>query len=252
MNKFVSILTTNEYKIKNNIISFIQEDERPYWSIQIDEFYKDRKYPMGHMYNTAKLKNINDLVMQKYYNAVSSTDGIIIDLASGVSGYFGPILDRIDLDSEFVITDASKEMIKVHATANKKRKNVVVCEIDLDKKLPFRDNSVDMYCGNLISNVNKYKELIQEVARTLKKNGKFIVIEWFFEINSKTQCYLKENNSLIQSMEYYIDYCSQCGLKLVSKGIQSKSVGKQVGDLLPINPNDEKSVVVLYFEKMIN
>lgn len=249
MDKFISILSTNEYKVKKNIISFMKEDERPYWSIQIDEFYKDKKYPMGHIYNTVKLHIKDDKVYQNYFNLISSTDGIIIDLASGVSGYFAPVLDRISETSEFIITDASKEMIKAHATTNRKRKNIDICEIDLDKKLPFKDNSVDMYCGNLVNNVMNYKELINEVYRTLKVNGKYNVIEWFFDENSETSKYLKENNSLIQSIDYYIDFCSQCGLKLINKEIQSSSIGKLEGDLLPINPNDKKSVVMLYFQK---
>ena len=71
MDKFISILSTNEYKVKKNIISFMKEDERPYWSIQIDEFYKDKKYPMGHIYNTVKLHIkdvyiINFLVIHTY------------------------------------------------------------------------------------------------------------------------------------------------------------------------------------------
>ena len=140
-------------------------------------------------------------------------------------------------------------MIKAHATTNRKRKNIDICEIDLDKKLPFKDNSVDMYCGNLVNNVMNYKELINEVYRTLKVNGKYNVIEWFFDENSETSKYLKENNSLIQSIDYYIDFCSQCGLKLINKEIQSSSIGKLEGDLLPINPNDKKSVVMLYFQK---
>lgn len=57
---------------------------------------------------------------------------------------------------EFIISDASKVMIKAHSTANLKRRNVVILDIDLNQLLPIKNNSIDMYCGYLVNNVQNY------------------------------------------------------------------------------------------------
>lgn len=51
--------------------------------------------------------------------------------------------------------------------------------------MPFKDESVDIFTGNLLMNVENYSTLIQEAYRCLKKGGKLAVIEIFFEHGSK-------------------------------------------------------------------
>lgn len=73
--------------------------------------------------------------------------------------------------------DASKTMIKSHSPANLKRNNVVVYEIGLNQLLSIKNNSIEVYCGFLIKNIQNYPQLVKEAAITLKIGGKFTVIE---------------------------------------------------------------------------
>lgn len=244
----IKILKTNEYKNIGNIYSFIT-GERPIWSKQLDQFYGNSKYSIGKMYNFSKIKFKENIVMQQLYKDVLETSGIIIDLASGPSGYFGPIIDSLNANSTFVITDASEFLVHAHSVANKKRKNVKIFDIDLDKELPFINESIDCYCGYNPSNVERYDLLLNEVARTLKKSGKLTIIDWFFDEETETSKYLKDNNKVTYSLNYFIDFCNELGLKLIKKDLDRKYVGKQVGDLLPINSLDEILVYGLVFIK---
>lgn len=250
MEKFLSTLTCQNYRVSKNTITFLQEKERPVVCQKMDSFYLNKRYPMGHMYHAASFKFKDDKAMQHYYNFILANKGICVDLASGASGYFGPILFQLHKEMEFVISDASKVMIKAHSTANLKRRNVVILDIDLNQLLPIKNNSIDMYCGYLVNNVQNYIQLVQEVARTLKISGKFVIIEWFFESTSITANFLQKNHFLIQSLEYYICFCESIGLKLMNKELQSQSKGKLTNDLLPVDENDKKSVYILYFEKV--
>jgi len=242
------ILNTNKYKKTGNIYSFIT-GERPEWSKRLDQFFGNSKYPMGRMYNFAKIRFKDNRVMQELYKEVLETDGIIIDLASGPSGYFGPVIDNLCENSTFVITDASEFLINAHSVANKTRNKVKIFDIDLEKELPLKDETIDCYCGYVPSNVDKFDLLLNEVSRTLKKNGKLCIIDWFFDEKTDTFKYLKDNNKITYSLEYFISFCNRLGLKLKNKDLDRKYIGKQEGDLLPINPLDEIMVYGLVFIK---
>jgi len=244
----INTLKTNKYKKTGNVYSFIT-GERPEWSKRLDQFFSDSKYPMGRMYNFAKIRFKDSRVMQELYKIVLETNGIIIDLASGPSGYFGPVIDKLGENSTFVITDASEFLIHAHSVANRKRNNVKIFDIDLEKELPLRDETVDCYCGYVPSNVDKFDVLLNEVSRTLKKNGKLCIIDWFFDKKTDTSKYLKDNKKVTYSLEYFISFCNELGLKLIKKDLDRKYIGKQEGDLLPINSLDEIMVYGLVFIK---
>lgn len=242
------ILNTSKYKKTGNIYSFINE-ERPEWSKRLDLYFRNSKYPMGRMYNYSKIRFKDNRVMQEFYKEVLETNGIIIDLASGPSGYFGPVVDNLGENSTFVITDASEFLIHAHSVANRKRDNVKIFDIDLEKSLPLRDESIDCYCGYVPSNVDKFDLLLNEISRTLKKNGKLCIIDWFFDEKTETYKYLKENNKVTYSLDYFTTFCNRLGLKLTCKDLDRKYIGKLEGDLLPINPFDEIMVYSLFFIK---
>lgn len=239
---------TKTFKKTGNVYSFIT-GERPEWSKRLDLFFSGSKYPMGRMYNFAEIRFKDNKVMQELYKIVLETNGIIIDLASGPSGYFGPVLENLCENSTFVITDASKFLINAHSVANRNRNKVKIFDIDLEKELPFKDETIDCYCGYVPSNIDKFDLLLNEVSRTLKKNGKLCIIDWFFDEKTDTFKYLKDNNKVTYSLKNFISFCNGLELKLTNKDLDRKYIGKQEGDLLPINPLDEIMVYGLVFVK---
>lgn len=250
--KITEIINSNDYHVNKNVISFINDDNRPYWSKQMDLLYSKNKYSIGRMYSFNRIKYKNNLPMQNFYKFIENCNGIIVDLASGPSGYFGPVLDVIEKNSIFVITDGSKTMVNAHSTANLKRKNVVVCELDLNKELPFNDKTIDVYCGNLLNNVDEYESLIDEVSRTIKENGYLVLIEWFFENGSSSEKYLKQTNKITQTKDYFIDFMKSKSLILINEELESEHIGKMEGDVLPIDKNEKVSTWILYFRKITN
>lgn len=86
-------------------------------------------------------------------------------------------------------------------------------DVDLDKSLPFKDESVDIFTGNLLMNVENYSTLIQEAYRCLKKGGKLAVIEIFFEHGSKTYEHLCSKGAIWSSFETFVAYCEKIGFE---------------------------------------
>ena len=105
------------------------------------------------------------------------------------------------------------------------------------------------FSGNLLNNVDNYRELLKEISRCLKVNGRFAVIELFYEMGSQTYDYLKQRNAVYSSLEDYIEVCNEIGLKYKGSEIRREIIGKITeGDLLPIGENDKCLEMIVYFE----
>ena len=51
----------------------------------------------------------------------------------------------------------------------------IIC--DLEKGLPFRSNSIDyIYCSHVLEHINNFEELLEEIYRIVKKNGKIHIV----------------------------------------------------------------------------
>ena len=85
----------------------------------------------------------------------------------------------------------------------------------------------------------------------MKSNGRFAVIEWFYETGSQTYDYLKQRNAVYSSLEYFISVCSEIGLKYKDSEIRREIIGKiSKYDLLPIGEKDKCLETIVYFEKI--
>lgn len=127
------------------------------------------------------------------------------------------------------------------------KKNVLV--FDLDLSLPIIDNSIDLYCGNQVNNVNNFPLLLKEIYRTLKPHGILSLIEWLYDVDSDTNKYLAEQNNICQSLDYFLNYCKEVGFKILNITLERSFKGKGKGDLLPINANDTVYSYIIYLEK---
>lgn len=249
-----SIIKDNIFFTKDkNIFYFIKnDDERPGWSKAVDDYYSNNPQDlmMNEKYNFHCEKIIGDLQTSSFFQYIAEPGGIIVDLASGPSGYFGPVFNFLKNDSIFIATDASKEIINAHERANKDNR-FLLFDVDLDRGLPFKDGSIDAFSGNLLNNVNNYKGLLSEVARCLKTNGRFAVVELFYEFGSKTYDYLRGRDAVYSSLDNYIAVCKELGLRYKDSVIRKEIVGKLAeGDLLPIGDKDKCFERIVYFEKV--
>ena len=241
------------YTKEKNVDHFINnESERPQWSIILDNYHKNNpnQLQIKRQYRF-HLNNIDTDVQKKnYFHYITELGGVTVDLASGPSGYFSPVFNFLKDDSIFIATDASIAIINAHQKANTDNR-FYIFDVDLDKVFPFEDGSIDAFCGNLLLNVDNYKGLLKEISRCLKFNGRFAVIELFYETGSQTYDYLKQRNAVFSSLEYFISVCSEIGLKYKDSEIRKEIVGKiSEGDLLPIGENDKCLETIVYFEKI--
>ena len=244
---------TSFTKEKNVFHFFTDEAERPKWSTALDNYYtkNSRHLQMKRMYKIHCENVKSDSQMAKYFQYITERGGITVDLASGPSGYFAPVFDFMENESIFIATDASKAIVNAHQKANVD-KRFCIFDVDLDKGLPFKDESIDAFCGNLLDNVDNYRGLLAELARSLKPEGRFAVIEQFYEMGSQTYDYLRERNAVYYSLENFIAVCKEFGLTCKGSSIRKEIVGKiSEGDLLPIGENDKCLEMILYFEKVV-
>jgi len=237
---------------EGNICHFINEEiSRPNWSKALDEFLTDNhiNLMMKRKYSGQRRKMNSNQALRHFVEFVSASDGIKVDLASGPSGYFAPFLDTLKDSDCFIITDACPTVIKAHADACRKP-NFYILDVDLDKGLPFKNESVDIFTGNLLNNVENYGELIREAYRCLKPGGKFALIEMFFDKESKTHAYLAEQGKIWASYEAFVHFCESVGFTCIdSETVTTRKGPISDGDLYPLDKDDYSSDKTLYFEK---
>lgn len=241
------------YTKDGNIVHFIlDEDSRPYWSkaLNYSLIKNNTDLQMGQRYIDQRSLMNKDEAHRRFTQYVTAIHGVKVDLASGPSGYFSSFVDTLADDDIFIATDACPSVIEAHAKACDKD-NFYIFDVDLDKPLPFKDESVDIFTGNLLNNVDNYAELIREAYRCLKKGGKLAVIEMFFEHGCKTYEHLCVQEKIWASFETFVAYCESVGFAFVGSDIINTRKGKiDEGDLYPLDDNDCSSDRTIFFEKI--
>ena len=237
---------------EGNIFHFLKDDaSRPAWSRALDEYVTGNhiNLMMKRKYSGQKRRMGSNEALRHFVEYVSAADGIKVDLASGPSGYFAPILDTLKDTDCFIITDACPAVIKAHAEACR-RPGFYILDVDLDKELPFRNETVDIFTGNLLNNVENYSGLIREAYRCLKPGGKIAVIEMFFDQGSRTQAYLAEQGKIWASFETFVRFCESVGFTCTgSETVTERKGPVSDGDLYPLDKNDRSSDKTIYFVK---
>ena len=241
-----------DYVREGNVFHFVTDEAaRPAWSKALDEYLTGSSVNlmMKRRYSGQKRRINSNEALRHFAAFVSASSGIKVDLASGPSGYFAPFLDTLKDDDCMIITDASPAIIKAHADACKKD-NFYIFDVDLDQGLPFKNDSVDLFTGNLLNNVENYAGLIKEAYRCLKPGGKLAVIEMFFDQGSKTQASLAEQGKIWASYEGFVRYCESVGFTCTGSETATTRKGPiSPGDLYPLDQDDGSTDKTIYFEK---
>ncbi len=241
------------YYEEGNILHFIvDENDRPEWSKALEHSLATEKtdLKMSQRYEEFRRIMAGDGKRKRFVDFISAADGVKVDLASGPSGYFSPVLDTLMETDLFIATDACPAIVRAHSDACR-RDNCFVFDIDLDRELPFHDNSIAVFSGNLLNNVKHYAELIREIYRCLKPGGRFAVMEMFFENGCRTAEYLSSRGAVWSSLDTYAAFCESVGLRYIDSDIVQTRTGKiDAGDLLPLDENDRSEERAVYFEKV--
>lgn len=252
MDAFSTIKEDVPFSVDGNIVHFILNDtDRPWWSKQLELSFKNNNEKPDMLCNYRLQKEVmtSNPIKNRFVDFVSDKQGVKVDLASGPSGYFSAILDNLTENDLFIITDACPTVVAAHSQANAKG-NVYVFDVDLDKELPFKNASIDVFSGNLPSNVNNYANLIYEVHRCLKTGGHFAIVDMFFDHGCKTYEHLSEKGEIWASLETFIAFCEKVGLAYLGGDIISSRKGRiSDGDLYPLDENDGWADRTLYFIK---
>ena len=241
-----------DYTREGSVFHFVTDEAaRPAWSKALDEYLTGTpvNLMMKRRYSGQKRRMNSNDALRHFVEFVSASGGIKVDLASGPSGYFAPFLDTLKDDDSFIITDACPAIIKAHADACKKD-NFYIFDVDLDQGLPFKNDSVDLFTGNLLNNVENYPGLIKEAYRCLKPGGKLAVIEMFFDQGSKTQASLAEQGKIWASYETFVAFCESVGFTCTDSETATTRKGPiSPGDLYPLDQDDGSTDKTIYFEK---
>ena len=239
------------YQRDRNIFHFIlNEEERPAWSRALQDYLVGNQVnlQMKRRYTYQRQVMTRDAKRKRFIEAVSS-GRVIVDLASGPSGYFAPVLDMMEEDALFIATDACPFVLQAHAAACRKD-SFFLFDTDLDRAFPFRDECIDVFCGNLLNNVSNYDGLVREAYRCLRRGGRFCVIEMFFDQESVTYESLKAQGKFWVSPETYAVYLRSLGFDFTGSEILLTRRGKMAeGDYYPLDEDDVMTIRTMYFEK---
>lgn len=253
-NRIVCEKCKKQYSYSDTYVNFFaDEQKRPYWSMHMQsEFEKHGivlnmafKYDAFVKYYSTKSTAV------EFFDRILGSGDIIVDLASGPSGYFGTLLKKINKKQFFIITDGSPMILDAHMDANKEKENIGYIDLDLDSPLPFQSNSIDCFMGNFLGNVMEYRQLIKEVYRALKCGGRYSVMEIFYEAGSEASLDLKNEDRLYADLDEYIQFCQSIGFNLESRHIIESIVGKlDPTDSIPRNDTDKSDIIALHFIKV--
>lgn len=232
------------------VVRFILDEEaRPAWSKALEGALNGVDLCMPQRYQAQRKIMTGDTRRKRFVDFVSGAHGVKVDLASGPSGYFAAMLDRLEDDDFFIVTDACPSVIAAHAKACE-RGNCFIFDVDLDQRLPFADESVDAFSGNLLNNVDHYAELIREIHRCLKPGGRFAAIELFFDHGCKTFEHLNAQGAVWASFETFVAFCEGVGFRYLDSDVLLTRKGRIAeGDLYPLDPDDGSTDRTIYFEK---
>lgn len=234
-----------EFSYTTATIHFIDdENDRPSVSKRLSTLmYSDDKYTVGRGRRYALERYDQERSVRDYVEYAQIDCGLIVDLASGPSGgYIHNILEKISPNTVLVASDACPWVIdKYSEYYGRRHPGQFGCiDMDLDKRLPFADGSIDVFTGVLLDNVGNYRGLLQEVSRCLKKNGRAVFHEMFFSRQSETFKVLSSENAVYASDEVFCNFCSSVGMDTIEVEACWKGTGKlDPRDGIPVNDQDE-------------
>lgn len=239
------------FSVDRGIVRFIDEDTpRPHWSralleaineshpeMQTEDYYRERLLKAEDRYR-------DNPALREVVDALASTSGVALDIASGPSGGFLPLLaPRLPEETLLIGTDACPPVIEHWYTCiSEIREAAAYLDVDLLGPLPFADASIDLVTGVYIENVNidKPMGLISELARCTKHATKIVLQQLFYAEESATAVMLRDQGNPYASLPDFADALASVGFGAVEQVRLRSGRGKlDPGDALPLRDSDE-------------
>jgi len=131
------------------------------------------------VYDAILLKLIPyQMMIDKAYRALDPANGNhYLDAGCGTGNYLKPFLDS-DKRVKIVAIDYSQAMMeRAKSKIKGNGKQVDFYKLDLNKKLPFKDNTFEgIICINVLYSIQDPEVMIKEFYRVLKQQGKLVLI----------------------------------------------------------------------------
>ena len=213
------------------------------------EYYEKQRALKEQIYST------NSAVKEAVDFVVRNT-GTGVDLATGHGGgYIAPIVKRLSDGAAFFASDACLPVIEnwCRCLQPEYADRFAFLDIDLNGSLCFPDNSVDVFSGLAIGNVNDGDPagLLREVHRCLRPGGWGVFQEMFFAPESETAALLSQEGDLYASVEAFAERALGLGLHVTKSEQAEMGVGKiDPADGMPVNNSDGWSQIILYLRKV--
>lgn len=242
------------FPVEDGIIHFVSDENRPespknlaqHPPIQEASLYGKNAERNEERYN-------REPYVKEYVDFVAAYKGIIVDLATGPGGgYIAPTLKQLNPEGLLIATDACLPVLRYQYQLFKPQyqDRFEILDVDLGKTLPFKDNSIDIFCGVGVTNISNISETLKEVVRCLKSQGSVVLSERFYAQESETAKYLTELGHIFASFESFDAYCRGIGLHVARCEELFRKRGKsEPGDGLPLKETDEWTVVHIILHK---
>lgn len=251
-----------KYPIESGIIHFVtREEERPQNSKTLAQLYAEELPERldvdyyQHQYAQKEDAYMTNAAVKEAVDFVVANIGVGVDLATGPGGgYIGPIVKRLSKGATLFASDACLPVIEnwSRCLQSEYANRFAFLDIDLNGNLCFPDNSIDVFSGVEIANVNDGNPtgLLQEVHRCLKPDGWAVFQEIFFAPGSETATLLSQEDDFYASVSVFSKRTLAMGLQVTRTEQVKMGVGKiSLGDGMPINDRDRWCQKILYLQK---
>jgi ubiquinone/menaquinone biosynthesis C-methylase UbiE len=257
----------NVYTYKNGVFDVVSQklsnNQKILWNIT-DEMIKDEK--TSELSNTKKepdwvkdyisRKNSETLEAEKKLYSYSERlieafSGTVCDLATGMGGMLERLLNSKNKAFEIVCTDIDKHILmwtrKIKHTDDKR-----VSYVATDGRyLSIKNNSFDVITSiAAFGNIPESDKVANELYRTLKPNGKVMIVGNYIEKGSRS-FELAKSRGLEKGLveEFLIDDLEKAGFKNITSTVVAKALwAENPYDLLPV-ANDMNYYCVIQAEK---
>lgn len=242
------------YSVEDGIVHFVADDARPESSRNLAEVpgLQDAALYDGNARGNEERYH-RDNSLREYVDFVAGCRGVIVDLATGPGGgRIAPVLKRLPPESLLIATDACLPVLEFQYRLLKPQypDQFEILDVDLGETLPFKDESIDTFCGAGTTNIANISGTLKEVARCLKAQGSVVLSERFYAQESETAKYLTNKGHAFASFESFDAFCSSVGLEVTKyEELYTRRGKSEPGDGLPLEETDEWSESHIYLRK---